>query len=764
MTSAVQSFSWNFCGPLGGLPPALAWTLLASFGLAGAAWIVLGYQRTLVALPVRQRLVLISLRCALWLLLLAALAGPTRIERTFAGKETRPLAVVLDRSTSMTTADNRGARRADDALRRWHTLAPVAREIFGEPRAFAFADDFVSLPETDAQAKLNPGRTRMFGSLQRTLAEAPAGGWGAIVVLTDGLDTSGEEIPSALDETARAALAAGTPIFVLPGRNRFSGGEFIAVRNLIVPAQVPPRSRFMVELTVESHQTAARTVPVRLRLGERWHVSENLALSTGRRAVTWSAELPADEPGDWPLELIVGEGAAAVSSCAEVRIGPSAATRILYYQGALDWGYRFLSDILRRDPAFALTPVFNLAPPGANRSRSTPPGALPDLPETTAGFDSYDIVVLANATADRFSESQQNALAKWVEAGGVLVFLAPDTDSSRGYAGTELERLLPVTFGDPSVATSADETLTSFRRKIQHLGSDQELEVAFASGAKRDRNVPKLAAFAWEPNAGNIIGTETVSVAPRFARHARIEHAKSGATVLARHSNERGADGTGAILLAVQRYGRGQSAVLASDALWRWKLNQPSAERGVELFWQNLLGWLVRERPHGPRFERAPASGEAGREVMLHVSGGRNPQVEATREGHPPVSLPPTHEQAGARLHRWTPPSAGMWLLTATDEDNRSARHWLSVRDAVPLDEDSGLPADETLIQELARRTGGAVLENAPPPDWLPALRNTDRQLLHEKRTPLWHGGPMLFVMLGLYGGELLLRRRWRLL
>lgn len=765
MSSSVTTFSWHFGGPLADLPPVLAWSILGALGVAGLVWIILNYRRTLVTLTPRRRAALTGLRVALWLILLLALAGPTRIERTYSQKQTRPLAVVLDRSDSMTAADNRGTRRADDALRRWRALAPAAQKTFGDPKVFAFADDFTTLSSPDDTATLKTGRTRVFRSLQSTLDAAPPGGWGAVILLTDGLDTSGEDVTTELNKSVGTALAASTPVFSLAGRNRFAGGEFLTLRDLTVPSQVPPRSQFTFELTLESYQSAARSVPVRLRVGNQWRPAETLALPAGRRAVTWSADIAAATPGSLPLELVIGEGASAVSTRSEVRIAAPDTTRILYYQGALDWGYRFLSDILRRDPAFALTPIFNLAPEGSPRSRTAPPGALPDLPDTAAGLDAFDVVVLANAAASQFSEAQQAALTSWVRSGGVLLFLAPDDDATHGYSGTEMERMLPVVFTGDRIENNNDATTADFRRRIQQLGGAHGgAEAAFASQAKRIRAAPALSAFEWVPEAAGLIGADTVAATPRFANYARVDRAKPGATVLARHPSEKSSDGRGAILLALQRYGRGQSAVLTSDALWRWKLNQPSKERGVEVFWQNLLAWLARERPRGPHFERTPLTAETGRELTLRTTGGRNPRLTTRLDQNPAVSLPATGQSGGSRLHTWTPPSAGLWLLTLTDEDNRTARHWLSVSDAVPAGENSGRPPDEALLHELARRTGGSVLETTAPSAWLPSAHEPGADLLREQRTPLWHAGALLAALLVLYGAELLLRRRWQLL
>jgi hypothetical protein len=791
--SVSTAFAWRFGGPLAGLPPALAWTLLTVFGLLGAAWIVVSYRRTLVVLAPTPRRALTALRLALWLGLLLALAGPTRVERTFSQPTVRPLALLLDQSASMTTPDNRRQTRADDALRRWRALAPAAAAAHGEPRTFAFADTPEPIPlASSAASSFAPPtfdqptqQTRLFASLDQLLASAPPGGWGGIVALTDGLDTTTPDTATALEASARAALAAGTPFYLLPGRNRHSGAPLLALRDLVLPTSVPPRSTFALEVTLDTYQPAARTVPARLRVGSTWREPEALALEAGRRLRTYRVELAAQAPGLIPLELQVGEGPETTTLRAEVRVAAPVATRILYYQGALDWGYRFLADILRREPAFTLTPVFNLAPPGAARrpagssARTFPAQPGPTtLPENAAGYANYDVVILANARADQFSPAQQEALSGWVRGGGVLLFLAPDDDATRGYAGTELEKMLPVVFAPPGAAPH-DPTLADFREQMRRSGgSDGALERDFAEHSARHTRLTPLSSFAWEPRAATVLGPEVTAVTPRFAHHARVHRAKPGADVLARHPDTRApAAEENAILLALQRYGRGQSAVLASDALWRWKLHQPSRERGVELFWQNLLAWLGREAQHGPRFVHAPLHAEVRRELLLRVAGagpGLSVTVApATAPGAPgadaaaaaaPTALLPVGEEEGARLYRWLPPAEGTWVLSArgVDADAPPARHWLTIA-RPPTGEASGLPPDESLLRALAERSGGAVLADAPPPAWRSAAEAAPA-LLRESAEPLWHQAWLFATLLALYAAELILRRRQRLL
>lgn len=781
MSAATTTFSFRFGGPLADLPPALAWTLLATTALLGAALILFSYRRTLVHLAPAPRRTLTSLRLLLWLGLLLALAGPVRVERDYTEKSIRPLAILVDHSASMTTPDNRRQRRADDAQRRWRTLAPAAESAHGPPRAYAFADTPKPTPlsAADAPAAPPPGETRLFASIDQLLAQAPAGGWGGIVALTDGLDTTTPDHDLALAATARAALAAGTPLYLVPGRNRHAGGSLLALRDLALPAQVPPRSTFRLELALDTYQATDRVVSIQLRVGGVWREPETIVLDAGRRIRTYSVEIAAAEPGLLPLELRVGDAPDAPTLRAEVRVAAPASTRILYYQGALDWGYRFLADILRRDPAFTLTPIFNLAPLGARVStRSVAAGSPPALPDTAAGYAAYDVVILANTRAEQFSPAQQDALSAWVRSGGVVLFLAPDDDTTRGFAGSELEKMLPVVFNASNTGPAYDPAVADFREQMRRSGGAQSyIEQAFAARSARDTLVPPLASFAWEPRALALLGPELATAAPRFANYARILRAKPGADVLARHPIDQApASSERAILLALQRYGRGQSAVLASDALWRWKLNQPSTERGAELFWQNLLAWLGRESVSGARFERAPLTAELNRELILRVAGADTglavtvaPDPETLPSGTPltaaPVPLFPVGEESGARLYRWTPPAGGRWVLSARspNPDTLPTRHWLTVA-ARPTGEDSGLPPDEARLQALAERTGGAVLTDTPPPVWRVASGPVAPDLLRETLTPLWHHAWIFAALLALYATELLLRRRWKLL
>ena len=746
MAADIPTISWTFGGALAGLPPVVAWTILGGGAAVGVVLVLWSYHRALVEIAPARRTLLCALRCLLWLGLMVILAAPTRVQRTYEQPPgVRPLAVLVDRSASMTTPDNRQRRRLDDALHRWHEMEPAARKAHSSVKTFAFADAVRPAALDDSPADVGPEQTRLFAALQRVLADAPAGGWAGVVTLTDGLDTSGAPLAGGVEATTRAALGQSTGLFFVPGRNRYAGAPFFDLRDFNVPAYAAPRSTFRVEATFDSYQTAARSLEVQFKVNGVARPTTTLRLAAGRRLTAWSAEVPTGAEGVVEVELRADHEIAR----AAVRTELPRSNRILYFQGALDWSYRFLADTLKGDPTFVLTPVFNFP----NRNAALPPGALRRMPEIPRELESFDIVILANAAADQFTGAQQAALSAWVRDGGVVLFLTPDDDSTQGFAGSELEKMLPVRFAPPQsrAVRATGRTLTTL------LGSD--------SG-------PNLLAFDWEktPRVREIFATAEKShaafVAPLFAEYAHVAQAKPGADVLARHPTELAPEGSErAILLAIQRYGRGQSGVLTTDALWRWKLNQPTESRDAEVFWHTLFAWLTRERESGLRFDEAPRVAEMGREVSLRVIGaGVEDQLKVEAgTGEKRLALSETTAKRPSRVFDWRPPSEGLWQVTATAAAGREARHWIAVRKPVGVGELSGAAPDEELLRTLAMHTGGAVLENTAPAAWQ-ETRPERAALLGEQRDALWQRRWVFAALLGLYGAEMILRRKWRML
>jgi len=71
---------------------------------------------------------------------------------------------------------------------------------------------------------------------------------------------------------------------------------------------------------------------------------------------------------------------------------------------------------------------------------------------------------------------------------------------------------------------------------------------------------------------------------------------KVGGIVLARGQTEQKGP-TDPILLAYQRYGRGRTMAFASGSSWRWQMEMDHEDMTYELFWKQILRWLVNTSP-----------------------------------------------------------------------------------------------------------------------------------------------------------------------
>ncbi len=89
-------------------------------------------------------------------------------------------------------------------------------------------------------------------------------------------------------------------------------------------------------------------------------------------------------------------------------------------------------------------------------------------------------------------------------------------------------------------------------------------------------------------------------------------------------------------LLITESYGHGRTAIMATGGTWRWQMSEALGDPSHDLFWQQLLRWLVAESP-GPVVASMPErllmdEGQArltARSARPAVSAGR----KRTRHG-----------------------------------------------------------------------------------------------------------------------------------
>lgn len=237
--------------------------------------------------------------------------------------------------------------------------------------------------------------------------------------------------------------------------------------------------------------------------------------------------------------------------------------RVLLVERLPRWEFRHMKPVLERDDSVELRTVLQESDPEYVQEDRT---ALPRFPTTQDELFQYDVVILGDVDPAYFNPQSLEHLRRFVsERGGGLMFIGGPRFNPVGFGGTAFEDLLPVEIA--SVARPAETDLrTPFRLERTIEGRAHPLLRLTDDSTRSDAIWAALPTMNW---------------------FLRCEGRKTGALVLATHSQLRGPEGKLPMLLW-QRFGAGQVLFHATDELWQWR-RQP--EGG---FYTRYWGQAVR--------------------------------------------------------------------------------------------------------------------------------------------------------------------------
>jgi len=318
------------------------------------------------------------------------------------------------------------------------------------------------------------------------------------------------------------------------------------------------------------------------------------------------------------------------------------------------------------------------------------------------------------------------------------------------------------------------ESLTDPTRFGAEVG---EYEKPFAWREGFCDKAPPLHPFALTPeglespvfNFAVRAGRADPALLPKYQDRSWVRAAKPGAVVLA---VTRAAGGQPAkTLLAVQNYGAGRAAVLATDPLWRWRLSLPSDSTACDRFWRQLAGWLAAghlrhpawllrsavadpDQPFDVEFHLPPAAGIRAEEIQF--------AVEAP-DGWRPLALAPTN-RPGILRTVVTPRANESVRLVARRGPAVLAEAFLTGRAKPEGMEMRILTPDLVALQDLASASRGAVVGAEDDFDWENWLPPPPPPPVKVAEAPLWHSPWLFGALLGLLAVELVTRRVFRML
>jgi hypothetical protein len=726
-------------------------------GVPLLAALVLGiWRQHRRALAWSRILTVAGLRLTVFALLVFLVCRPVWIAKEPPAAASRAVALLLDRSESMSLEES-DATRYQHALRFLRNdLLPALKSANLPVQAMLF-DQAAEPADGDklTRTAVNGKRTNLGGAIVQAMGGAAAPPL-AVVALTDGIANMDDDNTRAL-----TALVDQHVPFIGVGFGSDMGVKTLSLRDVEGPSTVGTRTSF--SLSAQLEMMNAEEMPgfsLLLFRDGQLHQKRNVTPGKGSRVWLENFQLSESSQGvhNYSVQLLPPDvpGLKCVNTVANnsVRISDEKELRILYIQGALTWDYKFIGLSLRDDATIKLTGLTRTSKQSVFRQNVENAGELLNgFPGKLEELAPFRVVVLSNLRPADLSAAQQEVLARFCGelGGGVLMMGGPATfDSS--WQGSRLEQLLPVTFS-------------------QHpglLGLDRPFHLQLTEEAIQ-HPVFQI--------ADNRPARDIWSQLPTFTQYGRVDSAKPGAQVWAVHESDDGPHGR-RILMASQRYGAGLSACICIQNFWRWRLAKDSEPQQFDRFWRQLFRFLSEVGRQDVSIHLADQELHPQMDVQVVLERQPNPKnisdnnrkffvrVENSQKQNlheEEVELEPLHP-VDVKFHA---EKADIYTVSVLDPMKVpiSSRP-IEVRD-VNLEFQNTARSMETLRQWAAVSDGLAVkVEECPDASGLVSqIQKKIEQVRRgqQMRRPAGVNGWTLSILLGCLAAEWLLRKHWQL-
>jgi hypothetical protein len=252
---------------------------------------------------------------------------------------------------------------------------------------------------------------------------------------------------------------------------------------------------------------------------------------------------------------------------------------------------------------------------------------------------------------------------------------------------------------------------------------------------------------------------------------------KPGAAVLA---NMITPEGRKLPLLITQNFGRGRTAIMATGGSWRWQMSSPLGDTAHDLFWQQLLRWLVSDSP-GRVKASVPAQMLLDNGAVSLTAEVRdqqyNPAPDAKVEAHilgpsgvtALVEMTPVPDNPGQFQAVWSAPKTGAYLTEVTAQRREAATGTVKElgRDVLTFQRMDGVAENfhteqnRDLLERLATQTGGQYWKPADLGKLAGAIPFSEAGVTVRETRDLWNLPLVFLVLVLLRFSEWWLRRKW---
>jgi uncharacterized membrane protein len=664
------------------------------------------------------------------------------------------IAVVVDDSRSMRIADSDGKTREAAALAALSdSVLPGLQKRF-QTRVYRLGRELTRVDGTQGIAPVEAATHIGEGlkQLATETADVPVGG---ILLLSDGSQNTAGTGGSGISLDALQALRnRRLPVHTV-GFGKEQPAHDVEIADVTVAASATANARVAATISLTQHGYAGQTAKLSVRDRDKSLAEREITLLTDGRVQTEPLFFPTGAAGakslTFSVEPLPGEENLANNTVTRPILVSDATRRILYVEGEPRWEYKFIRRAEEDDPTVQLVSMLRTSENKIYRQGIRDPSELADgFPARPEDLFSYAGIIIGSVDADYFTPLQQQLLREYVDhrGGGILFLGGRYSLSDGGWGASSLNDLLPTFLptGNHNFHRSAATV------ELTPEGVDSPITQILDDPEKNAQRWKKLTYLADYEDAG----------AP-----------KPGATVLA----DLNAGRRKLPLLITESYGHGRTAIMATGGTWRWQMSEALGDPSHNLFWQQLLRWLIAESP-GPVVASMPErllmdEGQArltaqvrDRQFQQAANAHVTAHILGPQDLNALVDLTPSEETPGLYQTEWTAEKPGTYVAEVTAESAGSQPQELG-RDVLTFQREDGVAENfhteqnRHLLEQLASETGGRYWKSSD-------LKNLPRDISYSEAgisvrstKELWDMPIVFVLLLGLPIGEWLLRRKW---
>ena len=674
------------------------------------------------------------------------------------------IAVLVDDSRSMAIPENGVTRQAQAVQTLQNGVLASLNKSF-QTRLYR-VDDVPARIDNLKDLQANAPSTRIGDSLKQLSDETSDLPIGAVVLLSDGGDNSG----GVSADSISALRARHIPVHTV-GFGRERAAHDVELEDAVIAPRALADSRIAARITLR--QRGYSGTKINLSVND---VSAGQTKLLASRAITLGAD------GNLQTETVmfnIGGAGAKVLQVAmatlpgEENTANNAVTRvvnvgsdqrrILYMEGEPRWEYKFIRQAEEDDRMVHIVSIDRTSENKIYRQGIADPKELAEgFPSRPEDLFVYQALIIGSVEAGYFTPNQQELIHQFVDrrGGGLLLLGGQFALADGGWNATKLTDLMPTVL--PSEAQTFHREADP-RNGITHTTSE-------LAPAGMDSIITRLV----DDPATNAARWKTL---PYLMDYEDPGTPKPGANVLA---NMITPDGHKLPLLVTENFGRGRTAIMATGGSWRWQMSSPLGDTAHDLFWQQLLRWLVSDTP-GHVTASVPAQVLLDDGATILTADVRdaqyNPASDAKVEAHilgpsgvsALVEMTPVPDNPGQFQAAWSAPKTGAYLteVTAQRADASTGTVKELGRDVLTFQRMDGVAENfhteqnRELLEGLASQTGGQYWKPDELGKLAASIPFSEAGVTMRETRDLWDLPLVFLVLILLRFSEWWLRRKW---